>query len=240
MRDVFILENMSACNHFVQEHLDKGYTQESFLGIGSFSSLINSDDGTGLNVKVIPNFLEKDIISYIVQGDISPFERDPILVHAQPNNDYTQILRWLLICQHPAIFSIKNTNYPKISNFGGALTLDEFVVFCFSNVISKINEIKAEIAILLFDIEFFKNFFLKVVECSGRDVSELLKKTTFQENDLEKKIIKEIIYFFSNSFFNSVVAIVPSNYKHYNLLIDSAHLAKKEFGIYSKDINFRL
>jgi hypothetical protein len=241
MRDVFILENMAACQDFMSAHLTKGYYEDSFLGVGFFSSYLPNDSSTGVKIKVTPHFLEKDLKNYITQGYISLFEQESILIQQQLNIQFLPIKKWLLSGLHSSCFSLTNATILKEINKFKLNTLEDFITTYFSTIIAKINEIRAQIVVLLFDFDIFKNYlhsYLKWSNSNGNNNTLIFKN--INQKSLEKTIIYELISFLSNSFFNNKIAIVPSRPEQYNIFLNTIHSIKKDSHIYPDEIIFRV
>ena len=240
MRDVFILENMAACKDFMSDHIQKGYSEESFLGVGAFSSSQLNNANEGVKIKVTPNFLEQDLVDYIIQGYISVFEQDSILIQAQSN--IVSISKWLILGQHTSIFSLSNREISKYLKSFSVSSMEEFVNAYFNFIISKINEMRAQIVVVLFDLDMFKNYVLKFFNWLDKEKKQakMNDKLLFQENSLDILIIKELLHFLSNAFFNNKIAIIPSSPACYPIFLNTIHEIKKEFDLYAKDIIFRL
>ncbi|MES2613811.1 MAG: hypothetical protein V4591_00175 [Bdellovibrionota bacterium] len=242
MRDVYILENMAACMDFISDHIHKGYSEESFLGVGAFSSSMLNSLNEGVEIKVTPCFLEQYLVNYIIQGHVSVFEQESILIQAQPKNGANNISKWLILSQHTSIFSLPKTEIIKYIKSAGVLSIEEFVNAYFNNLISKINEMRAQIVIILFDINMFKNYTIKFFnwlhhENGGmKGNNEVLP---LQDTSLENLIIKELIQFLSNAFFNNKIAVIPSHQNYFSTFLNIIHDTKKEVNAYSKDIIFR-
>lgn len=241
MRDIYILENMAACQNFLNEFIQKGYSEESFLGVGSFSSSILNNENKGAEVKITPHFLEKDLIQYIVQGTISIFESEPILIQTQPQSPSNNLSKWLILNQHTSIFSLQKEDILRHIKANSSLSLEEFVSTYFEYIITKINEMRAQIVIVLFDIDMFKNYTYNFLNwLQKEEKKDHYKSYLKQDKLLEKQIIKELILFISNSFFNNKIAIIPSKPNYFPVFLSTIHEIKKELSTYSKDIIFRI
>ena len=242
MRDVYILENMAACKDFMSEHISKGYNEESFLGVGTFSSSVLKNSLEGAQIKVTPNFLKTDLIDYIVQGYLSLFDQEPILIQSNSNDSQHNISKWLLTGVHSAIFSLSNPNIIKHVNQFNLSSVEEYINNYFTFLIGKINEMRAQIVVILFDFEIFKNNLLKFYhwvyeekQLNVQTYEHQVKKEFF----FEKLIIKETLCFLSNAFFNNKIAIVPSRPELFTLFQNTIHEIRKESNLYSNDIVFR-
>ncbi len=240
MRDVFILENMAACKDLISDHLQKGYSEEDLLGVGAFSSSLPKNSPEGFQIKAIPSFLEQDLTDYIIKGHISAFEQESILIQPQFKNAYISISKWLIFGQHLSIFSLPEADISKYINFENIHSVEEFINNYFNQLISKINEMRAQIAFILLDIELFQNYILKFFNWIDKERTPPIKHSLKFGKPLEALIIKEILYFLSNAFFNHKIVIIPSSQMAFQILVNTSHEIKKELNTYSKEVTFRL
>lgn len=235
MKEIFILENMAACKNFISDQEQNGSIEDSFLGVGCFSSsLLNSSTNEGLSIKVTPHFLEQDVIDYIVRGHISILEKEPILIQAKDSDNYIHISKWLILGQHTALFSLPKSEVLKHLPSSPISNVDEFVNSYFNFIVAKMNEMRAKIVVILFDIDMFKRYLLKYFSWLDKE-----NKLLHFPPDIEPLIIKELLHSLSNTFFNNIIAIVPSNQNHFNLFINTIHEIKKDLNSYSEDVTFK-
>lgn len=234
MSDIFILENMAACKEFVSEHLQKGYNKENFLGVGSFSSNLFNTTKESVRINVTPHFLYEDLINYVMQGYVSIFERDPVLIQVKSHIPLNFISKWLILEQHTSIFSLPARELSKYIDFLKIKSLDKFLQHYFNKMITKINEIKAQINVILIDFDMFKNYVQNFFAWLSQEkyIQDVI-------NFNESFIIKEICFILSQNVFNSKIAIVPSSQDYFKNFINTIKDIKNETNLLQKNIEFK-
>ena len=231
---------MVSCHYFIQDEIEKGATEESFLGVGSFASVALSDNAHGAEIKVTPYFLEQDLLDYIIKGIISVFEKEPILIQPKILEEDIPIHKWLILGQHTSIFTVQNINVLDYVKSQTILSVSDFIKIYFNQLISKINEMKTEILIILFDFNMFKNYMTQFFIWFDKQYKENISSQIMSDHNLDTTIITELIHFLSNAFFNNKIAIIPSNPKYFPVFINTIHEIKKDCPSYSRDILFRI
>ena len=234
MREVFILENMASCQQFVNEQLQNGLAPEDFLGVGNFSSTVNAGMDEGIKVKVLPKFLEEDVIQYIVQGHVEAFESEPILIQPAQHQLSISVPKWLVLGQMGKSLSHEKTTLSIAPQMSLEKLAEDFVNQYFSNLFHHVSGIQAKVLVFLLDVDMLKNNCLSFFSRRDNDTHAASKGV------LEQTMVKEILYFLSNAFFKSKVVIVPSHKENYKLLINKIHEIKVELDSYASDIVFKL
>lgn len=234
MREVYILENMAAGYHFMMDQMQKGYQPESFLGVGSFSSSFSKEIPQGADLKVTPAFLEPDLYDYIVKGYISLFENEPILIQPKMNINHQKVSKWLILSQHKTIFSLQKDVVLKYLRSESISSIEEFVNIYFHYLLSKTNELRAEVIIILMDFSMFLEYLREYFKAFP------LNSPIEKSAQLEKNVIKEIVLFFSNAFFSHKIAIIPDQSKYYNIFLSMIHESRQESKNFSNDVMYKL
>lgn len=238
MRNIFVLENMAACQRFMQDHFQRGYTEESFLGVGTFSTSPVESDKMGVDVFISPHFLKQDLVNYIIQGHVSIFEQSPILFQYQDSTSFNLISKWLITGFHNSIFTLPKESVEKQIEIQNLNTIEDFINHHLSLLIEKINEMRAQIVIVLLDFQIIKKYFESLIAWKKNHIKSF--ELSKSESNLDRLIIKETLLFFSNAFFNNKIAVVPSQQNLYPLFIDAMRDVKKELNSFGNDVVFRL
>lgn len=161
MREIHLLENKEACARFVLGRTSQGFSPETFLGIGSFSSQIPST-GKGVALRSIPHFFESELTESVVQGHFSVFERESLLMQVGLGEiGNIPISRWLLVGLHLSIFyspKIDVKRYLPTQDLINVRSPEEFMQVYLGNLFPHIQEIRAQSVLFLFDMKSFCDY----------------------------------------------------------------------------------
>ena len=245
MREIHLLENNEACARFVLSRTSQGFSPETFLGIGSFSSHV-PNSGKGLAVRSTPVFFENELADSIVQGHFSVFERESLLMQVSMGEvGNFPISRWFLVGQHLSIFhspKIDVKRYLPTKDLLAVRSAEEFMQVYLGNLFPHIQEIRAQSILFLFDIKMFcdyiVSFFLWIsAQFNIPHLKDLV--TVCSEAEIQKKITAEFLWYLSDSALHPCIAVYPSTQSCFQDLIQSARNICKH-GNLSEDLLFKL
>ncbi|KAB8030817.1 hypothetical protein [Fluviispira multicolorata] len=246
MREIYLLENTEACSKFVLERISQGYSLETFLGIGTFSSQKLKDTEKGIIILSSPAFLEKELSESVILGHFSVFEQDSLLLQVgEENHKSIPISRWFLVGQHLSLFSsprIDVLRYLPIKELMGVRTPEEFMQVYLGYLFPNIQEVRAQSILFLFDIrmlcDYIRAFFMWLIEkyeLVGLKESIL----NYSEMDLQKKVTEEFLWFLADSALHPCIGVYPSSQKCFEFLLQSARVLRKQ-GNLTDEVSFKL
>lgn len=245
MREIHLLENNEACARFVLSRTSQGFSPETFLGIGTFSSHVPRS-GKGLSVRSTPAFFENELADSIIQGHFSVFERESLLMQVSMGEiGNFPISRWFLVGQHLSIFHsprIDVKRYLPTHDLLNAHSVEEFMQVYLGNLFPHIQEIRAQSILFLFDIKIFCDyiiaFFLWVsVQFNIPHLKDLV--TVCSESEIQKKVTAEFLWYLSDLALHPCIAVYPSTPSCFQDLIQTARNICKH-GSFSKELLFKL
>ncbi|WP_186646498.1 hypothetical protein [Fluviispira vulneris] len=235
MREIYLLENIEACARFISERVAQGYSLETFLGIGTFSSQVLKDQKKGIFIQASPAFLEKELSESVILGHFSVFEQESLLLQVnEEGHKSLPISRWFLVGQHLSLFSsprIDVLRYLPLKELMGVRTPEEFMQVYLSYLFPNIQEVRAQSILFLFDIkmlcDYIRSFFMWLIdkyELVGLKESIL----NYSEMDLQKKVTEEFLWFLADSALHPCIGVFPSTQKCFDFLIHSARVLRKQ------------
>jgi hypothetical protein len=245
MREIHLLENNEACARFVLSRTSNGFSPETFLGIGAFSSHVPSS-GKGLAVRSTPLFFENEIADSIVQGHFSVFERESLLMQVSMGEiGNFPISRWFLVGQHLSIFhspKIDANRYLPAKDLLAVRSVEEFMQVYLGNLFPHIQEIRAQSILFLLDIKMFCDYIISFfiwlsVQLNIPHLKELV--TVCSEAEIQKKVTAEFIWFLSDSALHPCIAVFPSTKSCFQDLIQSVRNIRKH-GNLSEELFYKL
>lgn len=222
-KSIFILEDIAACSQFSDGiHVDD-IPEKKILGIGSFFTHTNQKTAKGLFIHVTPTFLTNEIRQGIVNGYISAFEQNTLFFQVSSPNPLIPISSWLLYGHHLSPFLDHQTN-AKSPVFDDILkklaSPEEFVQFFLNKIFQKLNEIKANIVVYLFDPKPLSQFINLSLQPTDRTQN-------FEISNLENRIIHAVFSFLTQTQHTTTFAIVPSHKEHYEIFLKTASQIQK-------------
>jgi hypothetical protein len=245
MREIHLLENNEACSRFVVTRTSQGFSPETFLGIGVFSSIVPSS-GKGLAIRACPMFFENEISESVVQGYFSAFERESLLMQVSIGEiGNFPISRWFLVGQHLSIFysqKIDVKRYLPTNDLLGVRSIEEFMQVYLGNLFPHIQEIRAQSILYLFDAkmicDYIKAFFIWLsVHFNISYLKDAVVNCTEQE--IQKKVSAELLWYLSDSALHPCIAVLPSTASCFHDLIQAARNIRIQDN-FSKDLFFKL
>lgn len=245
MREIHLIENNEACARFVLSRTSQGFSPETFLGIGAFSSQV-PNSGKGLAVRSTPTFFESELADSMVQGHFSVFERESLLMQVSLGEvGNFPISRWFLVGQHLSIFHspiIDVKRYLPTKDLLAVRSVEEFMQVYLGHLFPHIQEIRAQSILFLFDIKMFcdyiKAFFLWLsAQFNIPHLKDVV--TTGTESEIQKKITAEFLWYLSDSALHPCIGVYPSIQTCFQDLVQSARNIRKH-GNLSEDLLFKL
>jgi hypothetical protein len=248
MREIYLLENLEACTQFILTRANQGFSPETFLGVGFFSSQL-SGSGRGLRICSSPSFFEHELAENMVQGYFSPFEKESLLMQVNLEQiDGLPISRWLLIGQHFSLFSLeKSVDVIRHLPTQELLSIshpEEFIQVYLRNLFPHIQEIRAQSLLFLFDTQIFCGYIAAFFKWlfAQKKYSSHFKKCPVPDlslSHIQKKVTEEFLWYLADTALHPCAAIFPSTQNCFEDFMMSARNVCR-YGNLTEELMFRL